>query len=68
MLISLTSCVHGTPEKNDKRVLLSPDVYVWSVLTEEDKKRPLGDFEGADILTSKTMRQIKDHNDKAISD
>jgi len=64
MLIFLTSCDSVTVGGNDKKILLSHELHVWSVIPEEDKQRPLKDFEGADILTSSTARQIKDHNDK----
>lgn len=64
MLIFLTSCKSVTLGGSNKPILVSPKVTTWSVLNEEDLNKPLRDFKDTDILTSDTMRQIKDHNDK----
>lgn len=62
----LTNCATTTLGATNRgiKVTLAPCLTTWEELTDQDKlELPLGDFEGCDILTDKTLRDIKDNND-----
>jgi hypothetical protein len=64
VMISLTGCATGgTNLVVGKEVTVSSCRYVWTVIDEEQKQLPLGDFENCDIFTSKTLRDIVDNNE-----
>lgn len=66
MLPFLMSCAEKIPVEapDNTRILLSPCIMVWSRITPEQGEQPLKDFKNCDILTSTTMREVKDHNDE----
>lgn len=64
VMISLTGCATGgTNLVVGKEVTVSSCRYVWTVINEEQKQLPLGDFENCDIFTSQTLRDIVDNNE-----
>ena len=63
MSVFLMSCSATTQGAADKRILISPKATIWTLLTDEQKEKPLKEYEGYDIFTPETAREIKDHND-----
>jgi hypothetical protein len=62
--ISLVGCASGgTDLVVGKEVTVSSCRHVWTLIREDQKQLPLGDFEGCDIFTKETLRDIKDNND-----
>ena len=67
MSLFVTSCANNTPiSKTGEVVYVTKDVELWSTLSPEAKGRPLGEYEGTDILTPETARGIA-RNNKRLS-
>jgi hypothetical protein len=64
--ISLTGCLTTTPVTYvtvGEIVTVSECRHTWNTLSEDEKEMKLKEFEGCDIFTSQTLRDIKDNND-----
>ena len=67
MSLFVTSCANNTPVSNNVEVVyVTKDVELWSTLSKEAKEKPLGEYEGIDILTPETARGIA-RNNKRLS-
>ena len=66
--ISLVGCASGgTNLTVGKEVTVSSCRHVWTLIREDQKQLPLGDFEGCDIFTKETLRDIN-HNKIHVKD
>lgn len=55
----------NTPEIREGRIVyVSKDVSMWGQIPAEDLDKPLKEYEGRDILTPETGRNIYENNER----
>jgi len=64
MLMFLTACESTKDVSSGAVVYVSEGVQMWGQIPEEELNRPLGEYQGKDILTPETAKGILLNNER----